>query len=248
MKIFAITFGTGVVYGIVMADQFGSKWAVFSDKAGPIIGSLMAYEMLTASFLEVGVLDVMLFGLDKVDKSLHFAATCMVALGTAISTFWIISANSWMQTVQGYAVNAAGQYFATDWWAVIFNPSMPYRLAHVLLAAYRTTALVVGGAGPWHLIKDRRNDAMHSDGTSIMFSMAHGCTDWRSSWGDRGLSLCWPGGRRPKSGGCPIRSMACSGPRRMRRHWRHRRFLRRCWSSLLSIFRFPVQGHTPPSS
>jgi cytochrome d ubiquinol oxidase subunit I len=172
VKIFAITFGMGVVSGIVMAYQFGSNWAVFSDKAGPVIGPLMAYEVLTAFFLEAGFLGVMLFGLDKVGKSLHFAATCMVALGTAISTFWIISVNSWMQTPQGYAVNAAGQYFATDWWAVIFNPSMPYRLAHVLLAAYLTTALVVGGAGAWHLLKDRRNGATPSEGTRIMFSMA----------------------------------------------------------------------------
>jgi cytochrome d ubiquinol oxidase subunit I len=132
----------------------------------------MAYEVLTAFFLEAGFLGVMLFGLDKVGKTLHFAATCMVALGTAISTFWIIAVNSWMQTPQGYGVNANGQYFATDWLAVIFNPSMPYRLAHVLLAAYLTTALVVGGAGAWHLLRDRRRGAAPSEGTRIMFSMA----------------------------------------------------------------------------
>ena len=172
LKIFAITFGMGVVSGIVMAYQFGSNWAVFSDKAGPVIGPLMAYEVLTAFFLEAGFLGVMLFGLDKVGKPLHFAATCMVALGTAISTFWIISVNSWMHTPQGYGINADGQYFATDWWAVVFNPSMPYRLAHVLLAAYLTTALVVGGAGAWHLLRDRRNRAVPSEGTRIMFSMA----------------------------------------------------------------------------
>lgn len=172
LKIFAITFGMGVVSGIVMAYQFGSNWAVFSDKAGPVIGPLMAYEVLTAFFLEAGFLGVMLFGLDKVGKGLHFAATCMVALGTAISTFWIISVNSWMHTPQGFGVNADGQYFATDWWAVIFNPSMPYRLAHVLLAAYMTTALVVGGAGAWHLLKDRRAGNTPSEGTRIMFSMA----------------------------------------------------------------------------
>lgn len=172
VKIFAITFGMGVVSGIVMAYQFGSNWAVFSDRAGPVIGPLMAYEVLTAFFLEAGFLGVMLFGLDKVGKGLHFAATCMVALGTAISTFWIISVNSWMHTPQGYGINADGQYFATDWWAVVFNPSMPYRLAHVLLAAYLTTALVVGGAGAWHLLKDRRNGTVPSEGTRIMFSMA----------------------------------------------------------------------------
>lgn len=172
VKIFAITFGMGVVSGIVMAYQFGSNWAVFSDKAGPVIGPLMAYEVLTAFFLEAGFLGVMLFGLDKVGKTLHFAATCMVALGTAISTFWIISVNSWMHTPQGYGINANGQYFATDWLAVVFNPSMPYRLTHVLLAAYLTTALVVGGAGAWHLLKDRRAGVKPSEGTRIMFSMA----------------------------------------------------------------------------
>lgn len=172
LKIFAITFGMGVVSGIVMAYQFGTNWAVFSDKAGPVIGPLMAYEVLTAFFLEAGFLGVMLFGLEKVGRKLHFVATCMVALGTAISTFWIIAVNSWMHTPAGYAINADGQFFTTDWWAVIFNPSMPYRLVHVLLAAYLTTALVVGGAGAWHLLKDRREGQAPREGTRIMFSMA----------------------------------------------------------------------------
>nr|WP_310524397.1 cytochrome ubiquinol oxidase subunit I [Polymorphobacter sp.] len=172
LKIFAITFGMGVVSGIVMAYQFGTNWAVFSDKAGPVIGPLMAYEVLTAFFLEAGFLGVMLFGLEKVGKTLHFAATCMVALGTAISAFWIIAVNSWMQTPQGYGINANGQFFATSWLEVIFNPSMPYRLVHVLLAAYLTTALVVGGAGAWHLLKDRRAGNAPREGTRIMFSMA----------------------------------------------------------------------------
>ncbi len=172
LKIFAITFGMGVVSGIVMAYQFGTNWAVFSDKAGPVIGPLMAYEVLTAFFLEAGFLGVMLFGLEKVGKKLHFVATSMVALGTAISTFWIIAVNSWMHTPTGYAINAKGQFYTTDWWAVIFNPSMPYRLAHVLLAAYLTTALVVGGAGAWHLLKDRREAREPREGTRIMFSMA----------------------------------------------------------------------------
>ncbi len=172
VKIFAITFGMGVVSGIVMAYQFGTNWAVFSDKAGPVIGPLMAYEVLTAFFLEAGFLGVMLFGLDKVGKGLHFAATCMVALGTAISTFWIIAVNSWMQTPQGYGVNPKGQFFVTDWWAVIFNPSMPYRLVHVLLAAYLTTAFIVGAAGAWHLLADRRAGRSPKEGTRIMFSMA----------------------------------------------------------------------------
>ncbi len=172
LKIFAIAFGMGVVSGIVMAYQFGTNWAVFSDKAGPVIGPLMAYEVLTAFFLEAGFLGVMLFGLEKVGRRLHFAATCMVALGTAISTFWIISVNSWMHTPVGYAVNAKGQFYPLDWLTVIFNPSMPYRLAHVLLASYLTTALVVGGAGAWHLLRDRKSGATPSEGTRIMFSMA----------------------------------------------------------------------------
>ncbi len=172
LKIFAIVFGMGVVSGIVMAYQFGSNWAVFSDKAGPVIGPLMAYEVLTAFFLEAGFLGVMLFGLERVGKRLHFLATAMVAVGTAISAFWIVSVNSWMQTPQGYALNAKGQYVTTDWLAVIFNPSMPYRLVHVLLAAYLTTALVVGGVGAWHLLKDRRAGNAPREGTRIMFSMA----------------------------------------------------------------------------
>ncbi len=172
LKIFAIVFGMGVVSGIVMAYQFGTNWAVFSDKAGPVVGPLMAYEVLTAFFLEAGFLGVMLFGLERVGKALHFTATLMVAIGTAISAFWIIAVNSWMQTPAGYAINAKGQFVTTDWLAVIFNASMPYRLAHTLLASYLTTALVVGGVGAWHLLKDRRDLRKPNEATRIMFSMA----------------------------------------------------------------------------
>ncbi len=172
LKIFAITFGMGVVSGIVMAYQFGSNWAVFSDKAGPVIGPLMAYEVLTAFFLEAGFLGVMLFGLERVGPKLHVLATGMVALGTAVSTFWIIAVNSWMQTPRGYGINDKGQFVPNDWLAIIFNPSMPYRLVHVLLAAFLTTALVVGGAGAWHLLRDRAARRQPSEGTRIMFSMA----------------------------------------------------------------------------
>src|SRR6187397_1868797 len=119
LKIFAVVFAMGVVSGIVMSYQFGSNWAVFSDKAGPIIGPLMAYEVLTAFFLEAGFLGVMLFGLDRVGKGLHFTATVAVAVGTFISAFWILSANSWMQTPAGYAMNAAGQFVPADWLAII---------------------------------------------------------------------------------------------------------------------------------
>src|SRR3981189_150924 len=155
LKIFAVAFGMGVVSGIVMAYQFGTNWAAFSDKAGPIVGPLMAYEVLTAFFLEAGFLGVMLFGLERVGHKLHFLATLMVAIGTLISAFWILSANSSMQTPARYAVNTDGQFVAADWLKVIFNPSFPYRLVHMVLAAYLTTALVVGAGGGYHLLRDR---------------------------------------------------------------------------------------------
>lgn len=168
LKIFAIAFAMGVVSGIVMSYQFGTNWSVFSDRAGPVIGPLMAYEVLTAFFLEAGFLGVMLFGINKVGKGLHFGATLMVALGTFISAFWILSVNSWMQTPVGWTTNAAGQFVPADGWLeIIFNPSFPYRLVHTVIAAYLTTALVVGAVGAWHLIRDRANV-----GARKMFSMA----------------------------------------------------------------------------
>lgn len=168
LKIFAVVFGMGVVSGVVMSYQFGTNWSVFSTKAGPIIGPLMAYEVLTAFFLEAGFLGVMLFGMNKVGRRLHFFATCMVALGTLISATWIISVNSWMQTPAGYAINEKGQFVpAGSWLPIIFNPSFPYRLVHTVIAAYLTTAFVVGGVGAWHLLRDRANT-----GARTMFSMA----------------------------------------------------------------------------
>jgi cytochrome d ubiquinol oxidase subunit I len=151
-----------------MSYQFGTNWSVFSDKAGPVIGPLMAYEVLTAFFLEAGFLGVMLFGINKVGRKLHFAATCAVAIGTFISAFWILSVNSWMQTPTGYEIGANGQFLpGPSWMAIIFNPSFPYRLVHTVLAAYLTTAFAVGAVGAWHLLKDRANP-----GARTMFSMA----------------------------------------------------------------------------
>jgi cytochrome d ubiquinol oxidase subunit I len=168
LKIFAIAFAMGVVSGIVMSYQFGTNWSVFSDKAGSVIGPLMAYEVLTAFFLEAGFLGVMLFGMEKVGKKLHFAATLMVALGTFVSAFWILSVNSWMHTPTGYLIGANGQFLPGDsWWTIIFNPSFPYRLVHTVMAAYLTTAFVVGAVGAWHLLKDRANPHART-----MFSMA----------------------------------------------------------------------------
>jgi cytochrome bd ubiquinol oxidase subunit I len=168
LKIFAVVFAMGVVSGIVMSYQFGTNWSVYSDKAGPVIGPLMAYEVLTAFFLEAGFLGVMLFGMKKVGRRLHFSATLMVAIGTFISAFWILSVNSWMQTPTGYAINEHGQFVPAGSWAtIIFNPSFPYRLVHTVIAAYLTTALAVGAVGAWHLLKDAAQDHARK-----MFSMA----------------------------------------------------------------------------
>lgn len=165
--IFAVGFGMGVVSGIVMAYQFGTNWAVFSDKAGPVIGPLMGYEVMSAFFLEAGFLGVMLFGQKRVGPRLHFFATLMVAVGTLFSAFWILSVNSWMQTPTGHIINAAGQFVPDDWFNVIFNPSFPYRFVHMVLAAYLTTAFVVGAVGAFHLLRDKTNKHAR-----LMFSMA----------------------------------------------------------------------------
>ncbi len=167
MKIFAVAFGMGVVSGLVMSYQFGTNWSVFSDKTGPILGPLMGYEVLSAFFLEAGFLGIMLFGMQRVGRALHYTATLMVAFGTLFSAFWILSVNSWMQTPAGYAINEVGQFVPDDWFAIVFNPSFPYRLAHMVTAAYLTTAFVVGATGAWHLLRDRGDEAAR-----VMFSMA----------------------------------------------------------------------------
>ena len=167
LTIFAVVFGMGVVSGLVMSYEFGTNWSVFSDKTGPILGPLMGYEVLSAFFLEAGFLGVMLFGMKRVGPALHFTATAMVAVGTLFSAFWIVSVNSWMQTPAGYSMNAAGQFVPQSWLAAIFNPSFPYRLVHMVLAAYLTTAFVVGAVGAWHLLRDRGNEAAR-----LMLSMA----------------------------------------------------------------------------
>ena len=167
LRIFAIVFGMGVVSGLVMSYQFGTNWSVFSDKVGPVLGPLMGYEVLSAFFLEAGFLGVMLFGRERVGPQLHFLATLMVAIGTLFSAFWILSVNSWMQTPAGYGVNAQGQFIPVDWMAVVFNPSFPYRLVHMVLAAYLTTAFVIGGVGAYHLLRDP-----HNAEARLMFSMA----------------------------------------------------------------------------
>ncbi|CAO3311229.1 MULTISPECIES: cytochrome ubiquinol oxidase subunit I [Pseudomonadaceae] len=153
-KIFAVNFGMGVVSGLVMAYEFGTNWARFSDFAGSVTGPLLTYEVLTAFFLEAGFLGVMLFGWDRVGRKLHFFATVMVAIGTLISMFWILSSNSWMQTPQGIEI-IDGRVVPLDWFKIVFNPSFPYRLAHMALAAFLSTAFFVSASAAWHLLRGR---------------------------------------------------------------------------------------------
>jgi cytochrome d ubiquinol oxidase subunit I len=167
LKIFAVVFGMGVVSGLVMGYEFGTNWARFADRVGPILGVLLGYETMTAFFMEAGFLGIMLFGLDRVGPRLHFLATCLVALGTLISAFWILAANSWMQTPQGFVMSPDGRFVPDDWAEIIFNPSFPFRFAHMVTASYLSVAFVVGGVGAWHLLRNNQNQ-----GARLMFSMA----------------------------------------------------------------------------
>src|SRR5690606_27779507 len=166
LKPFAVAFAMGVVSGIVMAYQFGTNWSEFSRFAGAITGPLLTYEVLTAFFLEAGFLGVMLFGLKRVGRGLHFLSTCVVALGTLVSAIWILSSNSWMHTPLGHEI-IDGRAVPVDWLAVIFNPSFPYRLIHMVLAAFLATALLVAASGAWHMLRGNSTPAIRK-----MFSMA----------------------------------------------------------------------------
>jgi len=154
LNIFAMSFAIGVVSGIVLSFEFGLTFSRFSQIAGSVIGPLIAYEVLTAFFLEAGFLGIMLFGEGRVGPKLHFFATCMVALGTVLSSVWVMSANSWMQTPDGVAWEQ-GRLVVTDWWRVVVNPSAPVRLPHMLLAAYLSAAFLVSGVSAWYLLKRR---------------------------------------------------------------------------------------------
>ncbi len=159
IKIFAISFGMGVVSGVVMSYEFGTNWSVFAAKTSPAIGPMLGFEVLTAFFLEASFLGVMLFGRKKVGPGLHFLATCIVAAGTLSSAFWIISANSWMQHPVAFVLDGRGRFIATDWVAAIFSPTFPLRLAHMVLAAYLSTALMVGAASAFVLLREPRQEA-----------------------------------------------------------------------------------------
>lgn len=167
VKIFAVCFGMGVVSGVVMSYQFGTNWSVFSDQVGSVIGPLLGYEVLTAFFLEASFLGIMLFGWSRVSDKMHFISTVIVAVGTLFSAFWILSANSWMQTPQGFEIGEDGILMPTSWMEIVFSPSFPFRFAHMVLAAYLTTAFTVGGIGAWYLWNKR-----HIPHAKVMLGMA----------------------------------------------------------------------------
>lgn len=152
VKIFALTFAIGVVSGITMSFQFGTNWPKFMETVGNIAGPLLGYEVLTAFFLEAGFLGIMLFGMNRVSPRMHTLATLIVAIGTTISAFWILSLNSWMQTPQGHEMRD-GVAYAVDWFAIIFNPSFPYRIMHMLLASGLTASFLVAGISAYRLLK-----------------------------------------------------------------------------------------------
>ncbi|MBX9810395.1 MAG: cytochrome ubiquinol oxidase subunit I [Burkholderiales bacterium] len=168
-KIFALTFAMGVVSGIVMSFQFGTNWPGYMNHVGNIAGPLLAYEVLTAFFLEATFLGVMLFGMNRVPPWMHMTATVLVALGTTLSAFWILALNSWMQTPSGYVYTADGQIIAGNWLEVIFNPSFPYRFTHMMLASGLTAAFLIAGLSAWRLLNESRDtSALKTLRTGVM--------------------------------------------------------------------------------
>ena len=159
VKVFALSFALGVVSGVTMSFQFGTNWPGYMEKVGNIAGPLLAYEVLTAFFLEAVFLGIMLFGFRRVSNKVHTAATFLVAFGTTMSAFWILALNSWMQTPAGFEVRD-GVAYATDWWAIIFNPSFPYRLIHMLLASGLTVSFFLAGLSALRYLAGDRSDSM----------------------------------------------------------------------------------------
>ena len=159
-KVFALSFALGVVSGVVMSFQFGTNWPGFMEKTGNISGPLLGYEVLTAFFLEASFLGIMLFGRGRVSERVHLIATFLVAAGTTLSAFWILSLNSWMQTPAGFEI-VDGKFIPVDWFAVVFNPSFPYRLAHKLLASALTASFLIAGLCAWQLIKGSATGGTH---------------------------------------------------------------------------------------
>jgi len=169
-KVFALSFALGVVSGIVMSFQFGTNWPGFMERVGNVAGPLLGYEVLTAFFLEATFLGIMLFGHGKVSERVHLIATALVAFGTTMSAFWILALNSWMHTPAGVQI-INGEFFVTSWLEVVFNPSFPYRLVHMLLASGLTMAFLVAGVAAWQLLKNKANA---STGKSLRFGLTVG--------------------------------------------------------------------------
>jgi cytochrome bd ubiquinol oxidase subunit I len=169
-KVFALSFALGVVSGIVMSFQFGTNWPGFMERVGNVAGPLLGYEVLTAFFLEATFLGIMLFGHGKVSERVHLIATALVAFGTTMSAFWILALNSWMHTPAGFEIRD-GEFFVTSWLEVVFNPSFPYRLVHMLLASGLTMAFLVAGVAAWQLLKNKANA---STGKSLRFGLTVG--------------------------------------------------------------------------
>lgn len=170
VKVFALSFAMGVVSGITMSFQFGTNWPGFMETVGNVAGPLLAYEVLTAFFLEAVFLGIMLFGASRVPGWLHTLATFLVAFGTTMSAFWILVLNSWMHTPAGYELRD-GVVFATDWWAIVFNPSLPYRLVHMLLASGLTVAFLIAGLSAYRWLRDDRRPEV---ATGLRFGLALG--------------------------------------------------------------------------
>ncbi len=170
VKVFALSFALGVVSGITMSFQFGTNWPGFMETVGNVAGPLLAYEVLTAFFLEAVFLGIMLFGASRVPGWVHTTATALVAFGTTMSAFWIIVLNSWMHTPQGHEIRD-GVVYAADWWAIIFNPSMPYRLTHMLLASGLTVAFLIAGISALRLLM---RDRQESTRTTLRFGVILG--------------------------------------------------------------------------
>jgi cytochrome d ubiquinol oxidase subunit I len=161
VRIFALTFAMGVVTGVVMSFQFGTNWPGYMNHVGNVAGPLLAYEVLTAFFLEATFLGIMLFGMERVSGRVHVASSIIVAFGTTVSAFWILALNSWMQTPAGH-VDSPNGIIAASWWAVIFNPSFPFRLAHMLLASGITASFVVAGLSAWRLLAAPQDAGAHA--------------------------------------------------------------------------------------
>ncbi|MGL4768256.1 MAG: cytochrome ubiquinol oxidase subunit I [Formosimonas sp.] len=159
IKWFALTFALGVVSGVTMSFQFGTNWPGFMEKVGDIAGPLLGYEVMTAFFLEASFLGIMLYGKERVSNKVHIFASVMVAVGTSMSAFWILALNSWMQTPVGFEVLPNGKIIATDWWAIVFNPSFPYRLAHKMLASFVTVGFLLAGLSAWRFLAGRGDAA-----------------------------------------------------------------------------------------